>query len=282
MPASQQGTALARDVRGHGEPIVLLGHGFGHDRSVWAGLAQRLAKRATTLAYDARGFGESERMLADSERWTMQVAVDDLEAITTSFAPSPVVVVGHSFQASAALALAARGVPNLAAAVAIGGAARWVSGDDYPLGADPAQAGPLVAMLAADYTASIERLAPAAYFNEPDRDLAAPWIAATITIAEAAPNPAVLAGILAQIYRADIRGLVAGIRIPVLLIHGELDALAPPAFGRDLASRIHGARVEIIPGAGHCPHITYPDVVAARIEDFLHLQGISASRAAGG
>ncbi|MFC0252051.1 alpha/beta fold hydrolase [Massilia consociata] len=44
---------------------------------------------------------------------------------------------------------------------------------------------------------------------------------------------------------------LATITAPALVIHGAADPLVPPACGEDTASRIPGARLEIIEGMGH-------------------------------
>ncbi|MCA1246543.1 alpha/beta fold hydrolase [Massilia sp. MS-15] len=44
---------------------------------------------------------------------------------------------------------------------------------------------------------------------------------------------------------------LAAIGVPALVIHGAADPLVPPACGEDTASRIPGARLEIIEGMGH-------------------------------
>lgn len=53
------------------------------------------------------------------------------------------------------------------------------------------------------------------------------------------------------------------ITAPTLVIHGEHDALIPVAAAHDLAQRIHGARLEIIPGWGHdLPEPLWPRLAA--------------------
>jgi len=49
-------------------------------------------------------------------------------------------------------------------------------------------------------------------------------------------------------------GLLAGLKLPVLLVHGDRDVLVPPADSLALAGRIPGAVMEIVPGAGHGFH----------------------------
>lgn len=56
--------------------------------------------------------------------------------------------------------------------------------------------------------------------------------------------------------------------LPTLLVHGELDRIAPPQGARDLAGRIRGAELHLLPGLGHVPLITAPAEVAGLIERF--------------
>ena len=49
----------------------------------------------------------------------------------------------------------------------------------------------------------------------------------------------------------DRSALVAQIRMPTTVIHGQADPLVPVAAGHDLAERIAGAHKDIVPGMGH-------------------------------
>lgn len=49
----------------------------------------------------------------------------------------------------------------------------------------------------------------------------------------------------------DRSPLLAGIRAPTQIIHGLADPLLPAAAGQDLALKIGGARLDLIPGLGH-------------------------------
>lgn len=49
----------------------------------------------------------------------------------------------------------------------------------------------------------------------------------------------------------DRSALVQGLRVPTDVIHGEADPLIPAEAGRDLARRIPGATLDLVPGMGH-------------------------------
>ena len=47
------------------------------------------------------------------------------------------------------------------------------------------------------------------------------------------------------------------------------DKLVSSVYARDFATQIKGAKVEIIPGAGHTPHVTHCDAVLRKLTSFL-------------
>ena len=58
------------------------------------------------------------------------------------------------------------------------------------------------------------------------------------------------------------------ITVPTLVTVGELDLVLPPRYSRELASRIPGARLEIVPEAGHQPVQELPQLYNALLAEF--------------
>ena len=69
----------------------------------------------------------------------------------------------------------------------------------------------------------------------------------------------------------DRRAMLARIKAPTLVIHGEDDPLVPVAGGRDTAAHIAGARLTTIPGMGHDLPLALVDTLADAIAD--HMKG---------
>lgn len=67
----------------------------------------------------------------------------------------------------------------------------------------------------------------------------------------------------------DIMDRVGTIKVPTLVVCGSDDLLTPPKYGRFLAEKIEGARIEIIADAGHMVMIEKPDEFNRRVMDFL-------------
>jgi len=67
-------------------------------------------------------------------------------------------------------------------------------------------------------------------------------------------------------FRADE---MAAIQCPTLIIAGEDDTAQPPRNSKSLAAGIRGARIVIIPGAGHSSSLEQPEAVIAAMRTIL-------------
>jgi pimeloyl-ACP methyl ester carboxylesterase len=56
---------------------------------------------------------------------------------------------------------------------------------------------------------------------------------------------------------------------PTLVICGEDDGMVPPENSRQLAARIPGAKLRLIPNCGHLPMLEHPEAVAEAVIEFL-------------
>jgi len=67
----------------------------------------------------------------------------------------------------------------------------------------------------------------------------------------------------------DHADLYKDVRVPTLVLAGELDRLTTPDMARQIAGRIEGARVEILPDAGHLANIEAPELFDRLVIGFL-------------
>ena len=66
----------------------------------------------------------------------------------------------------------------------------------------------------------------------------------------------------------DWQPLIRALRLPTLVIHGELDVM-PVAVAHDLAALLPNAEIAVLPGSGHMPFWEAPTAFFARCESFL-------------
>jgi pimeloyl-ACP methyl ester carboxylesterase len=67
----------------------------------------------------------------------------------------------------------------------------------------------------------------------------------------------------------DLTPLLANIWVPTLVIHGACDRVVPLDTGRGLAESIPGARLVVIPDAGHVANQERPAAFNAAVREFL-------------
>ncbi|MDQ1295446.1 MAG: hypothetical protein QG608_3331 [Actinomycetota bacterium] len=67
----------------------------------------------------------------------------------------------------------------------------------------------------------------------------------------------------------DFRPGLRRISCPTLFVHGRDDALVPLRYAQDAASRVEGARLAVIEGAGHTAPLDHPAQVGQVIREFL-------------
>lgn len=72
-----------------------------------------------------------------------------------------------------------------------------------------------------------------------------------------------------KIVRQDLRGVAGKIKIPTLILYGQLDKDTPPRFGRLFANAIPGSRLEVVDGAAHFLHQDMPEQVGQKVKEFI-------------
>lgn len=86
------------------------------------------------------------------------------------------------------------------------------------------------------------------------------------------PKPAkgVLEAGLGILQNVDLREGMSKLSIPVSLVHGTGDKLAPVSAARWLADAVPHASLHEIAGAGHAPFLSHPQVVADIVSESIH------------
>lgn len=84
-------------------------------------------------------------------------------------------------------------------------------------------------------------------------------------------GPIRMASATAEVLRNDWRHKLPAISAPTLVVWGEHDRVCSLRIGEQIAATVPGARLVIIPGAGHNPMWEKPDVFGREVMDFLRL-----------
>jgi 3-oxoadipate enol-lactonase len=82
-------------------------------------------------------------------------------------------------------------------------------------------------------------------------------------------DPDVFRAACEALAKLDLRGEVAKVKVPVLVLVGEHDEATPPPMSHELAGLLPRAHLEIIPGCAHVPQLQAPQTFLEVIGDFL-------------
>lgn len=253
------GLRLAYEVDGEGPPICLL-HGWGGEaRSLWP-IHQRLARSYRVFSLDFPGFGRSA---IPPFTWGVGDYANCVRGWIEELGISKPVIVGHSHGGRVAISLAA-GRPDVARALVLTDAAgiRPKHGAGYHLKVFTAKTG--------------RKVLSAPIFNARRRALEGRLyrLLGASDYAEAGP----LRQIFVRIVNEDLRPLLSRIQNPTLLIWGERDDATPLSDAKIMEREIPGARLVVLPGAGHFAYLEQPDEFVRQVDSFINNASLVGSR----
>lgn len=261
MIRSVDGTPrLACDVSGSGPPVVFL-HGIGGGRRNWRRQAEALQERFTTIAWDARGYGDSHDY--DGELVFSDFG-DDLARLLDRFEIDRAHLVGLSMGARILMDFAPRHLDRVATLTLCD----CFYGFENALSPEKQR----------EYVELRERpLREGKTFAD-----LAPRLIESLVSTNASPSvrAELLESILALRTDSYLKTLRASVTfdqadrlrtltMPVQLIYGADDQLTPPSIGEEMLELLPDARLAVLDGAGHLSNLENPEGFNRTLANFL-------------
>lgn len=252
------GADLWVEVAGGGPPVVLV-HGNLVSAAMWEPQVPALAESFTVITYDVRGFGRSPyRPGRHSDRADLKALVDELGVERPN-------LVGLSMGADIAIDFALA-YPGVAASLAI--TPSGIPGTPDPAWMEAGWQAMESAINAGDYRAAREVVMSFPPMRSLER------------------NPTARGRVVAMMDQHPWRdwatkwaeydwleppawGRLEELRLPVLVVSGDLDDESYLADGEAVVARVPRARMQVIKGAGHMVNLEAPDAYTAAVVDFL-------------
>jgi proline iminopeptidase len=276
---------------GRGRPLVVVHGGPGASHDYLLPTLYRLATSYRLIFVDERGSGRSPR-LEDTGQYTVEKMADDVEAVRSALQLGKIALLGHSFGGVVVQAYAFKYQEHLSHLI-LGSTFSSTRALNEAL-ARIRQAMP------ADRRMRMEALEKAGLFGKgdlyeqrryPDEYAKLAWGIGYFPYLYVARPDANYDPLLAntanswELYRAmwgshgeyvvdgnltEVEWLdrLPQIRVPTLVLVGEHDQ-ADPAMSREIAAKISGAKLVILPRSGHMTFVDQPDLFVKSIVDFV-------------
>ncbi len=232
-----EGVQIAYRAVGNG-PVLLLTHGFSASSHMFADNAAVLSDAFTVVTWDMRGHGSTDAP-QDQAAYSAALAVGDMLAILDHIGAEQAVIGGHSLGGFLSLSFYAAHPDRVSGLMLI----------DTGPGYRKAEA-------RAGWNEMAERFAKNFERNGLDAMQTSEELSADVHRHGASGLAKAARGILTQ-HDSQVIDLLPTISTPTLVIVGSLDT---PFIGGSqyMASKIPGARLVMIEGAGHAPNVSHP------------------------
>ncbi len=258
MNVNVNGTTLAYDDAGSGDPIVLL-HAFPLSRAMWRDLQSALAPNYRVIAPDMRGLGASGQASSAS---TQEMA-DDVAALLDALDIEQAVLIGLSMGGYVALDFTRRYRRRVRGLIL----ADTRATPDTIEGRESREA--LAQKVLREGSAAIaeqmlpDLLAASTHANKPE------VVAQVRALIEQNTPAGIATASRGMAERTDSRPFVPMFEVPALVIVGADDALTPPKQAEALAAALPQGQLAIIPEAGHLANIENASAFNAAVHAFL-------------
>jgi sigma-B regulation protein RsbQ len=248
---------------GTGARTLLFANGFGCDQSIWRFVAPSLARDHRVILFDYVGSGRSDAAAYDPRRYgSLEGYARDLVEVAESLELRDAVLVGHSIGCSVGIRAALEAPERFERLALVAPSPRFLN--------DPPH-----------YVGGFERSDVAALLDLMDRNFLG-WAAALsgMAIKEAGPARELhdtfcaldrrTASRFAELtFLSDERDALPRVKQPCLVLQCARDDLAPTVVGEYVHHRLPRSKYVLLDAPGHCPHVTQPREVEARVREYL-------------
>lgn len=237
-------------------PVLVLAHPVGFDLQVWDDIAPLLTPHWHLLRYDLRGHGETEVTPGD---YSVQQLAADVLLLTYELGIERFAFCGISLGGLVGLWLGAHHPKALTHLVVSNASACLpLSREEWDL---------RIALARGSGMAGFAESIRARMFSATYRESGAP-LYPRLMESLLSSSPLGYAASLAALRDADLRPLLAHIRVPTLVVGGEVDAAVPRDHLEAMANGVVGARLCWMPG-GHLSPVEASRPMADLLVDFI-------------
>lgn len=264
-------TTIFQQTFGQGKPIVLV-HGWAMHSAIWQTFAEQLAERYRVTCIDLPGHGLSRPVSPFSLKeisTALSAAIEDPQCCW----------LGWSLGATVVLDLAGRFPERVGSLVLLAGNPRFTRAYYSPIGEQAPASGAwpgMDAQLLATFSDRFANNAQSTLFNFLALQVHGLADARTLlkelktaVYSREPPDLETLRQGLRILREADLRPVLAELKIPALAVFGGKDTLVPADAGAKMQQLLPPLRLSVLDQAGHVPFLSHSSELAAIISRFM-------------
>jgi sigma-B regulation protein RsbQ len=252
-------------VSGSGRDVLMFGHGYGGDQTMWHGVAPSFEWDYKVVLFDYVGAGGSDATAFDADRYcTLRGYALDVLDICRELDLKRVTFVGHSVSAMIGALAAIMEPQHFSNLVMIDPSPCYLNEPDYKGGFSRSEIDGLLNVLENDFKAWSTQMAPVIAGN-PDK----PYVAEEFAACLDRTDPAIAKHFARITFLSDYRGDLPKLMTRTLILQSEEDVMVGVNIGHYMQQAVANSKFVLLDATGHLPHLSAPELVVQSIKDFL-------------
>jgi len=246
------------NVVGTGEELVVLGHGFGTDQSVWKHILPHLVDNYRIILYDNMGAGTTDPEYFSFQRYsTLHGYADDLLSILDELEIESCIFVGHSVAGMVACLASIERPFLFSKIIMISASPRYLNDTDYFGGFEQEDLNQLFLAMQSNFKAWVSGFAPLAVGADIESPAVQEFGRTFFNI-----RPDIAFSVAKTVFQSDLRCILAQVSVPCHILQSSKDLAVPVVVSDYLHHTLGGPTVvEILQTEGHLPQLSSPEVV---------------------
>ncbi|MBW3468422.1 alpha/beta fold hydrolase [Arthrospiribacter ruber] len=250
-------------------PTIMFAHGYGCDQSMWRFVVPSFTDGFQVITFDHVGSGNSDQSAYDFEKYdSLDGYAGDVIEILEENGLDQVIFIGHSVSAMIGALVAIKRPELIKKLVMIGPSPCYINKEDYYGGFEEKDIEEMISTLEDNYLGWSSYITPV-IIGRPDK----PEFSEELNNSFCSIRPDIAKHFAKVTFTSDNRNDLSKIKVPTLIIQTEPDVIAPEKVGEYVYHQISGSVFTKIQTAGHCPHLTAPELTIEEIKKFLNYGG---------
>lgn len=253
-------------VQGTGQQVVVLGHGFGTDQSVWQFVIPHLVDEYRLVTFDLAGAGSTDPdQFSFSYYSSLYGYAEDLLGIVDELNIKSFIYVGHSVSGMIGCIASVKRPNAFIKIITISASPRYLNDSDYFGGFLQEDLNQLFEAMSSNFKAWVSGFAPLAVGADIEAHAVQEFARTFFSI-----RPDIALSVAKTIFQSDLRKILPHVKTPCHILQSSKDLAVPVAVAEYIHQSIGGKSiVEIFATHGHLPQLSSPEIVIPALKRHL-------------